>query len=100
MTIICPGWGDFRPVHKKCCHDTWNLHIHSIHHSGRVIVMLESNSYSDCIMLQRVLDNMPETGPMPKPKLNITRHVRHIYLSPNILYGTASIEFVLINVRY
>ena len=51
-------------------------------------------------MLQRVLDNMPETGPMPKPKLNVTRHVRHVYLSPNIVYGTASIEFVLINVRY
>ena len=49
-------------------------------------------------MLQRVLDNMPETSPMPKPKLNVTRHVHHVYLSPNIPYGTASIEFVLINV--
>ena len=51
-------------------------------------------------MLQRVLDNMPETGPIPKPKLNVTRHVRHIYLSPNITSVTTSFEFVLINVIY
>ena len=41
MTIICAQAGvTSARCTKTCCHDTWDLHIHSIHQHGGVIVML------------------------------------------------------------
>ena len=77
VSIACSGAGvTLAPCTKTCCHDTWDLHIHSIHQSGGVTEMLRhiSRDSENVVLLKQshtIIIREPKSPQFKFPKAQI-----------------------------